>query len=304
MEAFDSDGRTEIPGVSINRWEQAGIEMTEVIITDDDAAQQLGKPIGNYITMECAALKEQDDDTATAMSNILGEELARMLLINGIDLNQTEQAPLMIVGLGNRMVTPDSLGPSSIDRVLVTRHIFNELPYASNKMRSVCAIAPGVLGITGIETVEMVESLAAKLKPRAIIAIDSLAARSSDRIGCVLQITDSGIQPGSGVGNHRRPLTSESTGAPVLAVGMPTVIYASTLARDAIAFLADDTSDRHEATLESIESELASSQIGNMIVTPREVDSMIKCAASMISSGINRALQPDLSDRDIESMLK
>jgi spore protease len=172
-------------------------------------------------------------------------------------------------------------------------------------MNSVCAVAPGVLGITGIESMELVEALVKAVRPRAILCVDSLAARDSRRIGCTVQLTDTGIQPGAGVGNHRRALTRESVGVPVISLGMPTVIYAATLARDAFAWLADGQGDgeNHEEALADMEHTLLGGQIGEMIVTPREIDAIIQDASGIIASAINRALQPTLSDAEIAAMM-
>ena len=206
------------------------------------------------------------------------------------------------MGLGNRMVTPDSLGPLTADRVLVTRHIFSEMPqYADERLRSVCALAPGVLGVTGIETAEMLESIVRKIQPGCVICVDALAARAMGRIGGAVQITDTGIQPGSGVGNRRMALNKESLGVDVIAVGIPTVIYAATLARDAFAML--DKSAGEEALM-GLEKELMGGPGGDMIVTPREIDALIKDSAGMIAAGINRALQPELSDMEIMAMME
>jgi len=178
-------------------------------------------------------------------------------------------------------------------------------PWAQSGMNSVCAIAPGVLGITGVESLELVEALVDALGPRAILCVDSLAARDSRRIGCTVQLTDTGIQPGSGVGNHRQSLTRESVGVPVVSVGMPTVVYAATLARDAFAWLADQQGDDepHEEALADMERTLLSARIGEMIVTPREIDSIVQDAAGIIATGINRALQPSLSEAEIAAMM-
>ena len=281
------------PGVDVHRWEESDIQLSEVVIRTEEAAQSLGKPCGNYLTLECPLLREHDPDARIAMANLLGEELSRMVA-------PSDDAPVLVVGLGNRGVTPDSLGPAAIDKTLVTRHMLGS-EYAQSGMRSVCAIAPGVLGVTGIETVEMVESLAQKLHPRAILCIDSLAARDSARIGCTVQISNTGIQPGSGVGNHRKPLTRESLGVDVIAVGVPTVIYAATLARDAFALLAGD--DRHEEALGSMERELLGTDLGNLIVTPRDIDAIVKNCATLIAGGINRALQPNLTSGEIAEMM-
>lgn len=292
--AMESLGADEsFPGVEVNRWEESDVQLTEVIVHTREAAQNLGKPCGNYLTLECSLLREHDPDARIAMSNLLGEELARMLA-------PSDDAPVLVVGLGNRGVTPDSLGPCAIDKTLVTRHMLGG-EYARSGMRSVCAIAPGVLGVTGIETVEMVESLAKKLHPRAVLCIDSLAARDSARIGCAVQISNTGIQPGSGVGNHRRPLTKESLGVDVIAVGVPTVIYAATLARDAFALLVGEE-DQEEA-LGSMERELLETNLGNLIVTPRDIDAIVKNCATLIAGGINHALQPELTSAEIAEMM-
>ena len=149
----------------------------------------------------------------------------------------------------------------------------------------------------------MVESLAHKLHPRAILCIDSLAARDSGRIGCTIQITNTGIQPGSGVGNHRKALTQDSLGVEVIAVGVPTVVYAATLARDAFALLATPEGDSGEEALASMERELLGTELGNLIVTPRDIDAIVKDCATLIAGGINRALQPSLSDAEIAQMM-
>jgi len=229
------------------------------------------------------------------MSSMIGEEIARM-----VDLTMGDA---LVVGLGNRMVTPDALGPLTVDGTLVTRHLYRELPHLTDKrMSPVCAVAPGVLGVTGIETMEMVRSIIQEIRPRAVIAVDSLAARSTSRVGSTVQLTDTGIQPGSGVGNHRAALSGETLGVPVLALGVPMVIYAATIARDAFELLAGEDEYQDEA-LDQMTEELLAGSMGEMIVTPREVDALVGDAANMLACGINRALHPGLSDSDILTML-
>lgn len=282
----------EHPGVEVRRWQQDDIQLSEVIIISDEAAQALGKPRGNYITLECPLLREHDPDARITMTKLLGDELGRMIAPG-------RDAPVLVIGLGNRSVTPDALGPGVIDKTLVTRHIMGS--FSSLNMCSVCAIAPGVLGITGIETMEMAESIVQKIKPSAVICIDSLAARDSDRIGCTVQISNTGIQPGSGVGNHRRPLTRETLGVDVIAVGVPTVIYAATLARDAFALLSGE--EKHDEALNSMEHELLETSLGNLIVTPRDIDAIVNNCAAMLAGGINLALQPNLTAEQISQMM-
>lgn len=298
MEAFENADGGAIPGVSVSHWQQSGVQITEVAITDNEAAQQLGKPKGSYLTLECPGLIDRDPDARLAVAALLSEELARLLPPVG------DGAPVLVVGLGNRNITPDALGPGVVDRTLATRHLLSS-PGARARMHSVCAVAPGVLGVTGIESMELVEALVRTIRPGAILCVDSLAARDSRRIGCTIQLTDTGIQPGAGVGNHRKPLTEASVGTPVISVGMPTVVYAATLARDAFAWLSarEGDGEDHEAALADMENTLLSAEIGEMIVTPRQIDSIVQDAAGIIASGINRALQPALSDAEIAAMM-
>ena len=293
--AIESAGDTHgLPGVKVNHWETGDIRVTEVKVTDLKSAVQLGKPVGNYITLESIGVKHRNVDSRLAMSAILGEEIARMLPVG--------EGSVLVAGLGNRMVTPDSLGPLTVDNILVTRHIFSQLPQlADERLRSVCALAPGVLGVTGMETAEMLASIVQSVKPVCVVCVDALAARACGRIGCAVQITDTGIQPGSGVGNRRAAINKELLGVDVIAVGMPTVIYAAALARDAFAILDDSAG---EEALMRLEEELMGGPGGDLIVTPRDIDGIIKDSAGMIAAGINRALQPEMSDGEIMAMME
>ena len=272
----------------------SGIERTVVRIEDEQTARELGRPRGTYVTLSCPQTMTIELSMREALSWELAQAIRQML--------PEHARTVLVTGLGNRSVTPDSLGPATIDKTLVTRHLLSG-DYARSGLKSVCAIAPGVLGVTGVETVEMVESLAHKLHPRAILCIDSLAARDSGRIGCTIQITNTGIQPGSGVGNHRKALTQDTLGVEVIAVGVPTVVYAATLARDAFALLATPEDDSGEEALASMERELLGTELGNLIVTPRDIDAIVKDCATLIAGGINRALQPSLSDAEIAQMM-
>ena len=298
MEAFDGEDQASLPGLEVSQWEESGITLTEVAITDREASDRLGKPCGRYLTLQCALLRRRDADVRQAMAGLLSEELSRMLP------EDAGERCVLVVGLGNRQITPDALGPSVIDRTLVTRHLRDQL-FPMSDMRPVCAMAPGVLGVTGIETMDVVESMVRLTQPAAVICVDSLAARDSARIGATVQLTDTGIQPGAGVGNHRRALTRESVGAPVIAIGVPTVIHAATLARDAMDWLnrreGRDAGDGE--ALEAMERALLGADVGEMIVTPREIDALIQDAAGIIASAVNRALQPELTDAEIAAMM-
>lgn len=298
MESAGAQGAGDLPGVSISGWESSGVTITEVQVETEEGARLIGKPVGHYITLECDGVRKRQPEARAAVSSLLGEELSRLL-------PEENDSPVLVIGLGNRMVTPDALGPLTVDGTLVTRHLYRELPHLTDRrMSPVCAVAPGVLGVTGIETMEMARSIIKSVSPRAVIAIDSLSARAVSRVGSTVQLTDTGIQPGSGVGNHRSALTRESLGVPVLAIGIPMVIYAATIVRDAFDALSDDDpSEHHEAALEQLTDELMQNSIGEMIVTPREVDALVSDAAAMLASGINRALHPGLSEQDILLMM-
>ena len=186
MEAFDGQGKGTLPGVEVNRWEAGGVFLTEVLITDAEAERLLGKPVGRYLTLECGLLRRRLPEARAAMESLLAEELGRMLP------ERKPDACALVVGLGNRGITPDALGPAVVDRTLVTRHLSDQLRLVPG-LRPVSAIAPGVMGVTGMETMDVVERLAGLVRPAAVICVDSLAARDAARVGATLQLTDTGI---------------------------------------------------------------------------------------------------------------
>ncbi len=293
LEASQAAG--SIPGVHVSQWEEESVSITEVRVETEEAARRLGKSVGTYLTLECEGVRRRDPAAREEVQNVLGEEIARLLPPD------EQGAPVLVVGLGNRRVTPDSLGPKTVDGTLVTRHLLRELPdKVDERLNPVCAIAPGVMGATGLETMETVSALVKELHPRCLIVIDSLAARASSRVGVSIQLSDTGIQPGSGVGNHRRALNERELGVRVIALGMPTVVYAVTIARDALEILGEG--ETNPAALDEVTKSLFENEIGEMIVTPREVDDMIDDAAQMLAGGINRALQTALSPEEIAGL--
>ena len=293
LEASQAAG--SIPGVHVSQWEEESVSITEVRVETEEAAQRLGKSVGTYLTLECEGVRRRDPAAREDVQNVLGEEIARLLPPD------EQGAPVLVVGLGNRRVTPDSLGPKTVDGTLVTRHLLRELPdKVDERLNPVCTIAPGVMGATGLETMETVSALVKEIHPRCLIVIDSLAARASSRVGVSIQLSDTGIQPGSGVGNHRRALNERELGVRVIALGMPTVVYAVTIARDALEILGEG--ETNPAALDEVTKSLFENEIGEMIVTPREVDDMIDDAAQMLAGGINRALQTALSPEEIAGL--
>lgn len=269
-----------------------GLSRTVVKVENEESAQKLGRPMGTYITLACEQAMTVSLETRRALAAELAQTLRGML--------PPDMKTALVVGLGNRSVTPDSLGPRTAERVLVTRHMGDCLP-RDVPMSSVCAAAPGVLGVTGMETAEILRGMVAHVKPDAVIAVDALAARSSKRIASTIQITDTGITPGSGVGNHRKALDRRTLGVPVIAVGVPLVVYASTIASDTLCALGEGEveEERIAACVERVVSE----KLGEMIVTPRDVDALVERMAGVLADGINQALHPSLSSSEIAQLM-
>ncbi len=273
IEAYGLDNAAKSAAVKTR---QAGqLTITSINITTDDLSRLLQKPKGEYVTIEGLSLTDNFRDVREHIEET-AKELSRLIPDEGL---------VMVAGLGNCAITPDALGPESTEHILATRHIKGELAKASglDKLRAVSVISPGVLGQTGIETGEIISSLVKSTKPCAVIAIDALAARSLSRLGCTIQISNTGISPGSGVGNHRMRLDEESIGVPVIAVGIPTVVDAATLVYDLVS-----ENDRASGLKLPENSD-------KMMVTPRETDIMIERAAKLTGMAINCALQKDYS---------
>lgn len=270
------------------------VQKTEVIVETDQAADWMGKPKGSYITYACDGLYYADAKERMALSRLIAGTLKKLVPRDG---------DVLIVGLGNRRITADALGSRVLDDLLITRHLNRDKTRALwPGMRNVCALAPGVLGITGMETAEVIRGIVRNVQPSAVIAIDALAAREAGRICTTVQITDTGIQPGSGVGNHRQGLNRETLGVPVIAIGVPMVVYAGVIARDALQLMLREMGLKQEEYEEVAAYLLEKSMqhtLGEMVVTPREVDEMVGRVARIIADGINEALQQGLSREEM-----
>lgn len=281
----ENDGRLD--GVRVSTHQAGNIKHTRIRIEKERAAELLGRRRGEYITLECGDLPNCDAHRRDMLARMMAIDVKRML---------PDQGEVLVVGLGNRNVTADALGTRVVERMLVTRHLHQAMvEELKGKLRGVSAIAPGVLGLTGIETAELCRGLVQHVKPVAVVAIDALAAYETQRICTAIQITDTGIQPGSGVGNHRLGLTEETLGVKVIAVGVPMVVYASTIARDAMSRLIDSYGSfepDQQGAAEQLLKQAAESFLGDMVVTPREIDELVLNVASILSDGLNRALQP------------
>lgn len=300
-----------IDGVCLKEQEfhNGEIKVVHVEITNKSGEESLGKPIGNYITIESSAIKERD--------KTIHEEIIKVLadIIGGLHELDTDGV-VLVVGLGNRNVTPDALGPRTAEKMLVTRHLKNEgiIPAElEGKVRSIASISPGVLGITGIETFEIVKGVTDRVKPDLIIAVDALAAREVSRINSTIQISDTGISPGAGMGNKRIRLNEKTLGVKVLAIGVPTVVDAATLVNDALDGILSNLAQESESgapfynSLKKLEAEEKYTLIlsalepydGNMFVTPKEVDDVVTDLSVIIANGLNIALHKGITKEDV-----
>jgi spore protease len=297
----------QIPGVDSSTEEDEGITITRLSIKDDVGSKIMGKMIGNYLTFEVPGLRYKDPDLQKRVSEKLANEFRRFANLN-------EDSKVLVIGLGNRKVTPDSLGPLVCDNLFVTRHLYDHLPELVEKggYRPVAAVAPGVLGITGIETSEIVHGIVKKIKPDLVIAVDALAARSLERVNTTIQIADVGISPGAGVGNKRKGLNQKSLGVPVIAVGVPTVVDAVTITSDAMDLLLHHLDQSvpgnnitslmanfGEQEKKQLIYELLQPIGQNLMVTPKEIDTFIEDIATVLANGLNVALHDAISMDDV-----
>ncbi len=274
----------EIRGVRVEEEKDAEKEIyiTRVIIETKNGAKIMGKPMGTYITLEAPRMATPDEDYHREVSEKVADQIRELLP------DEKEELSILVVGLGNREVTADALGPNAADQLHITRHVvreFGKAPYNKNKMHTVSAIVPGVMAKTGMETCEIIRGVVEETKPDAIIAIDALAARSTKRLNRTIQITDTGVQPGSGVGNHRHALTRETLGIPVIGIGIPTVVDAGTIVGDAVEQIEREVlfcSDMHA---------LKMAELQNMYVTTKDIDDVVNRLSYTVSEAINIALE-------------
>lgn len=275
---------TSAEGITSEEKEEEGIKISTIEILNEKGEKLLEKKKGKYITIDAGSLLSYPENEEKIIS-VLSKEISKLL---------PKEGSVLVVGLGNESITPDALGPECVSLLLATRHIKGELAEKTglSSLRSVGAIAPGVLGKTGIETVEIISALSKELRPAAIITVDALASRRLSRLGTTVQLTDSGISPGSGVGNSRPAIDRDTLGVPVIAIGIPTVVDAGTMAFDiAEKYLG-------EAALKPEDFQNGENL---MMVTPKEIDLVIERAAMIVAMSINCCLQPTLT---LEEILK
>lgn len=284
-----------------------GIETTETIINDNiktnvvkitnsDGEKAIGKPVGTYVTVDIKNLKLASDEDIENASEVVKDELKKI-----IDSHVQNMDEILVVGLGNQFVTPDSLGPKVVSEIDVTKHFIKYTPqFVKEGTRSVCAIAPGVLGTTGIETSEIIRGIVDNVKPKMLIVIDSLASKSIERISSTVQISDTGIVPGGGVGNAREELSQNSIGIPVIAIGVPMVVESAVLVNDCLNLFIEKLQNEAKSNdylnnlkendnYEEIKESLNPAGY-NMIVTPKEIDDLIENMKDVVARAINFAV--------------
>ncbi|MBS5824509.1 MAG: GPR endopeptidase [Clostridium argentinense] len=310
-EYYKEKNNSEIDGVEVNNYTDKQVMVSRVKVLNDEGARIIGKPKGNYITLEFADLVHYDGDAKDDVSKTLAKELSKIIKLD-------DSMTALVVGLGNWNITPDALGPKVVSKLMITRHLKEYVPNSIDEgVRPVCAVAPGVLGITGIETSEIVKGIVDKIKPNIVICIDALASRKTQRVNRTIQIGDTGISPGAGIGNKRMELSESTLGVPVIAIGVPTVVDAATLANDTIDLVIDDLTD--EATsggdfykiLQSLDRnekqslirETLGVKMASLVVTPKDIDMVIDSVSKIIANGINIALQPALTLDDINKYI-
>lgn len=269
----DAAKGAELPGVETREHDAFGYRATVVEITQSEAAKALGKPMGTYITLDLRPYWEHTEDALSRAASAVGAEIRSLLGGEGAK-------SALVVGLGNAAMTPDAVGAQAAEHVLVTRHLMREAAFSH--LTAVSVLVPGVLGRTGMEAVEIVRGAAKAVRPDVLIVIDALASRSLERVCTTVQLSDTGIVPGSGVGNRRRAVDRASLGIPVLAVGVPTVVDAATLALDLL----------EEAGVEKPDPSALRSRGANVMVTPRDIDAQIRELSRVVGYGIDLALQP------------
>ncbi len=297
----------EVPGVVQDVQEYDFAKVTTITVTDQQGAQLVSKPIGNYVTIDAPQIRENNLQIHEEISKILADTITKLAKL-------TDNSTVLLVGLGNWNATPDALGPQVIKYSLVTRHIKEHTPVELHgNLRSVCALSPGVLGLTGIETAEIIKGVVDRVKPDLVIAIDALASASVERISTTIQIADTGISPGSGVGNQRLGLNQESMGVPVLAIGVPTVVNAGVIAHSALEKLLEQLQTSptlyqiykglNQDAVANIINEVLAPFSGDLMVTPKEIDQLIEHTGKIIAGGLTQALHPAISKEEYATYL-
>lgn len=282
-ELLEESGAGIPDGVKSREYRRGMADVTCIDIETPEGEQALGKPCGTYVTVALPELWMRDSDSVFTTAQTLAGELKPLLPADGA---------VLVVGLGNRFITPDAVGPLCTEHIIVTRHLLEQMPDEFSGLRSACALTAGVLGLTGIETAEIVRGVVQRVHPSAVIAVDALASRSVSRLCRTFQMSDTGVTPGSGVLNARATLDRKGLGVPVIAIGVPTVVDALTL-----------TADTLEQAGHSLPNSRKLRERENLMVTPKDIDALVHKSAKVIGYAINLALQGDLTAAEMEQFL-
>jgi spore protease len=297
----------EIPGVKMDEERYENAVVKTITILDEQGAQIMGRPPGIYVTLESSEIRDNNKMVHKQIGEILANKLKEILPLR-------EDSTVLIVGLGNWNATPDALGPKVVELSMATRHLFHYAPEELRKgLRSVCVLAPGVLGLTGIETAEIIKGTVDRVQPDLVICIDALAAGSVERINSSLQVATTGINPGSGVGNKRIGINQETMGVPVVAIGVPTVVHAGIIAHQAMEKLFNHLQttpalqDVYHALRPVAVNEMINDVLepfgGQLMVTPKEIDEQISNTARIIAMALAMALHPGMPENEVEHYL-
>ncbi len=277
---------TKLEGVKAEDYKREGLSVTKVEILNEKGAEELGKPVGTYVTVELSGLGRGGEDAFRSAVEAVSSEIRSLLGIS-------ESAVALVIGLGNWHITPDAIGPKTVENTMVTKHLCDRMPEMFGRFRPVSALSPGVLGQTGLESAQVIKGVRDELLPDCVIVIDALASRNLSRLCSTVQITDTGIIPGSGIGNARAAINRETLGVPVVAVGVPTVVDVATLASDLI----------EQSGGGEVSPEVFSRFSGGMIVTPKEIDEKVTDISKILGYSINLALHQGISVEDVTSFL-
>jgi len=311
-EIYKNERNKDSRGINVEKEENESYIVTRIKVLNKEGSENLNRPIGNYITIDVPKLNKSDEDLKDEISQVVAKE------IKGLGKNK-EDSKILIVGLGNWNITPDALGPKVVERVLVTRQFFvNYNKEIDETVANVAALSPGVMGITGIETGEIIKGVVEKVKPDLVIAVDALASRKMDRVSTTIQISDTGINPGSGVGNNRMEFNENTLGVPVIAIGIPTVVDAATIVNDTLDLVIDSLkSESKEGSdfynlLSKVSSEEKYSLIQdvlnpymkNVVVTPTDIDALVDDLSIIVANGLNIALHPGIDLKDVNRYIR
>ncbi|MBU5427136.1 GPR endopeptidase [Tissierella pigra] len=311
-ELYKQEEKSQEEGISIEKEENDSYTVTRIKVLNKEGSLNIKKPVGTYITLDVPKLNKTDEDLKDEISQALAKE------IKGIAKTK-EDTKILIVGLGNWNITPDALGPKVVERVLVTRQFFvNYNKEIDETVANVAALSPGVMGITGIETGEIIKGVVEKVRPDLVIAIDALASRKMDRVSTTIQLSDTGINPGAGVGNNRMELNERTLGVPVIAIGIPTVVDAATIVNDTLDLIIESLKKEAEVGSDfydllsqisseekySLIQEVLNPYMKNVIVTPTDIDAVVDDLSIIVANGLNMALHPGIDLKDVNRYIR